>query len=112
MTASGSGVGGQRGGDVAVLGVDEADGDVELGSLGRDAVDEADHGLAVRRRGGAVGDRDESEGVCAGDIRRQPGTARPDHVPHPRFPAESGLTADFDAMHGVFRRRHPRVSGR
>ena len=111
MTASGSAAAAERRGDVAVRGVDEADGDVELRSLGCDAVDEADHGLAVLRRGGAVGDGDEAERVCAGDIRRQPGTARPDHVPHPRSPAESGLAAGFDAMHGVFRGRHPRVSG-
>ena len=74
--------GSQRGGDVSVRCVDEADRDVELRSLGRDAVDEPDHGFAVLRRWGAVGDGDESKGVCAGDIRRQPGTARPDHLPH------------------------------
>ena len=107
----GLGVGGERRRDIRVRGVDEADRDVELGSLGRDAVDEPDHGFAVLRPRARRGSRRRGGAGVRRDFRRQRRHRRPDHLPTPRSPAESGLAAGFDAMHGVFRGRHPRVSG-
>ena len=77
----GLGVGAEGGRDIRVAGVDEADGDVELGSLGRDAVDEPDHGFAVLRSTGAPWVTATRRRGCAPCSAGAPAPARPDHLP-------------------------------
>ena len=84
MTASGSASAARAAATSALLASTKVMDTPMSGRCGGDAVDEPDHGLAIRGRRRAVGDGDEAERM--GAERASSGSAsttRPDHLPNP-----------------------------